>query len=75
MCRSIITLSKIAHQMWCDHPFSQRTKTTERRGGGWRQQGRGDEENFQKGSGGRQYRGRGLHKVGGFRNLLPTIWQ
>ena len=30
MCRSILSLSKIAHQMWSDHPFSQRNVTTER---------------------------------------------
>ena len=30
MCKSIMSLSKIAHQMWHDHPFSQRSKTTER---------------------------------------------
>ena len=30
MCRSIISLSKIVHQMWYDHPFSLRNKTTER---------------------------------------------
>ena len=30
MCRSILSLSKIAHQMWSDHPFSQRNRTTER---------------------------------------------
>ena len=39
MCRSIISLSKIANQIWRDQPFSQRYKTTERavggRGGGW----------------------------------------
>ena len=29
ICRSLISLSKIAHQMWHDHPFSQRSKTTE----------------------------------------------
>ena len=29
MCTSRISLSKIAHQMWHDHPFSQRNKTTE----------------------------------------------
>ena len=29
MCTSI-SLSKIAHQVWRDHPFSQRNKTTER---------------------------------------------
>ena len=28
MCRSIF--SKIAHQMWHDHPFSQRSRTTKR---------------------------------------------
>ena len=28
-----IILSKIAHQMWCDHPFSQRNRTTERTAG------------------------------------------
>ena len=26
----ILSLSKIAHQMWHDHPFSQRNMTTER---------------------------------------------
>ena len=30
MCRSIISLSKIAHQMSRDHLFSQRNKTAER---------------------------------------------
>ena len=30
MCRSILSLSKIAHYMWCDHPFNQRNRTTER---------------------------------------------
>ena len=30
MCRSIISLSKIVHQMWRDHPFSQGNKTTGR---------------------------------------------
>lgn len=30
MCRSIISLSKITYNMWCDHPFSQRNKTTKR---------------------------------------------
>ena len=33
MSRSILSLSKIAHQMWCDHQFSQRNKATERTGG------------------------------------------
>ena len=40
MSRSIISLSKIAYQMWCDHSFGQRNKTTERAmGGGWQWQG------------------------------------
>ena len=26
----MLSLSKIAHQMWRDHPFSQRNRTTER---------------------------------------------
>ena len=31
MCRSIFSLSKIARQMWCDHPFShQRYRATQR---------------------------------------------
>ena len=31
MYRSLISLSKITHQMWRhDHPFGQRNKTTER---------------------------------------------
>ena len=30
MCGSMISLSEIVHQMWHDHPFSQRNKTTER---------------------------------------------
>ena len=30
MYRSILSLSKIAHQLWLDHPFSQGTMTTEK---------------------------------------------
>ena len=30
MCRFILTLSKIAHQIWRDHSFSQRNRATER---------------------------------------------
>ena len=30
MCRSITSLSKIVHQMWCNNPLSQRNKATER---------------------------------------------
>ena len=29
MCTSMISLSNIAYQMWRNHPFSQRNKTTE----------------------------------------------
>ena len=52
MCISIISLSKATHQMWHDHPFSQRTRETKRAvvveaKGGVRQ-------NMKKGS--RQYR-------------------
>ena len=28
MCRFLISLSKITHQMWRDHPFSQRNEAT-----------------------------------------------
>ena len=35
MCRSIILLSKITHQMWRDQPFSQRNKGRKRAGGYW----------------------------------------
>ena len=30
MCKSILSISKIANQTCRDHPFSQRNKTTER---------------------------------------------
>ena len=30
MCRSVLSLIKIAHQLWTDNTFSQRDKTTER---------------------------------------------
>ena len=30
MCRSIISLSRIAYEMWHDHSFSQRNRTAER---------------------------------------------
>ena len=30
MCRSILLLSKIAHQLWHDHTLSHRNRTTER---------------------------------------------
>ena len=57
----LLSLSKIAHQMWRDHPFSQRNWATERKLGvgvvvNW---GVGGEEwkKCEKGKGGRQYRG------------------
>ena len=34
MCRSILSLSKIAHQMWSDHPFSQRKNDKRKSSGG-----------------------------------------
>ena len=48
MCSMCIcaSLSKIAHQVWCDHPFSQRNRTIERTVGGG-------------GGGGREVRGGG----------------
>ena len=59
MCRSLISLSKIAHQMQRGPPFSKRIKTTEKavRVGDWKRQGRGwgVGQNLKKGS--RQYRG------------------
>ena len=30
MCRSMLSLSKTVHQIWCDHPFSLRNSTTGR---------------------------------------------
>ena len=59
MCTSM-TLRKMAHQTWRDHPFSQRNKTTELAVGmGF---GGGGQKKFEKGEGGgggRQYRGGG----------------
>ena len=55
----------MTHQMWCEHPFSQRNRTTERtvgvRVGGDRKWGRGARgwwtKFLKKGEGVRQYRG------------------
>ena len=62
MCRSILSLSKIAHYMWCDHPFNQRNRTTERTvgvgvgvGGDREVGGEAGGQNLKKW--GRQYRG------------------
>ena len=55
----LILLSKVAHQMWCNHLFSHRNKTTERVVGLWvggnREGGVG--QNLKKWGRGRQYRG------------------
>ena len=32
MSRSIISLRKIAHQIWCDHPFGQRKRQHNKQG-------------------------------------------
>ena len=60
---SILSLSKIAHQMWRDHPLSQRNMTTERAVG----MGVGGDREVEVGEGwtkckkgGRQYRGGGV---------------
>ena len=60
MYRSIISLSKTAHQMWRDRTFNQRNKTAERVVGvdvGDNRVGRGDWTKFQK--------GRGVGNIGG----------
>ena len=61
MCRSTISLSKITHQMWPDHPFSQRNKITKRAVGlKVSGEGKGGLNKIEKGGGrrgGRQYRG------------------
>ena len=49
--RSIISLSEKTHQMWHNHLFSQRNKTSKIAvggGEGWRQQERGVGQNFKK---------------------------
>ena len=56
MCRSILSLSKITHQLWRDHPFIQRNRTTERTVGvgvrGDRELGGGGWTKFEKKRGG-----------------------
>ena len=59
MCRSIMSLSKITHQIWGGHPCSQRNKTAERAvrvGVVDNMVGGESDQNFEK-KGGRQYRG------------------
>lgn len=75
MCRSIILVSKITHQMLHDHPFSQRNSAT-KRAVGLEVGGNGEEgvgQNLEKR--GRQYR-RGLFKIGGLKTLcqLCLCW-
>ena len=45
----IISLSKITHQMWHDHPFSQKNKATKRASNGGRGFGGGCEQNLKMG--------------------------
>ena len=66
MCRSIISLSKTAYQMGHNHPFSQRSKITERAVGGVdvrgnKKGGEGDGQNLKKRVGNIG----GLNKIGG----------
>ena len=62
MCRSILSLSKMIQQLWCNHPLSQRNKTIKKvvgmevAGDGKRGGGGGDEQNSI--SGDREYRKR-----------------
>ena len=55
MCRSILSLSKIAHQIWHDQPLSQRNRTTGRtvavEVGGDKEVGRGGWTKSEKGEG------------------------
>ena len=68
MCRSILSLSKISHQIKSDHPFGQRNRTTERAVrvgvGGDREAGRkGGWAKFEKGG---LAILEGHHKIGGW---------
>ena len=62
MCRCMISLSKITHQMWHDPPFSQENKATKRVvrvGVGGERGEKRVEQNFKKeggGGAGMQYR-------------------
>ena len=70
MFKSILSLSKIAHQMCCDHPFSQRNRKTERTVGvgvGGDKEVWGLDKTW-KGGSGKQYRG-DLHKIVGLAPL------
>ena len=65
---SLLSLSKIAHQMWCDYPFSKRGKATERAGGvrfGGDREGGGGWTEFEKGAANVGGGGGGLLNIGG----------
>ena len=56
--KSMILLSKITHEMWCNHAFHQRKKATKRAGGwkvggGWRKFEKGGVGNVGRPSGNR----------------------
>ena len=70
MYRSILALSKIAHQMWHHHPFSQRNRTTERAVGLLVEDDRkfGGVDKVAEGQTGNIV---GLHKIAG----LAPVWQ
>ena len=63
MCRAIISLSKITHLLWRDHPFSQRNKKT-KAAMGWSLEAMGE-------GGLDKIRKRGVGNIG-VRNPLPT---
>ena len=61
-------LSKMSHQMWHNHPFSENNKPT-KRAVVWRLWRGEAGQNLKRGLGD----SRGLHKIGGVRNPLPTM--
>ena len=75
ICTSMISLRKVANQMWRDHPFSQRNNTTEWAAVGLEATGKGVWTKFDKGV----VNKRDLHKIvgggGGWvvRTSLPTM--
>lgn len=66
MCRPILCLSKIRHQMWCNHPKTQGNKKNSVGGG------KGVDKICTKGEGVGNIVERGLHKIRG-RDPLPTM--
>ena len=64
MCSSILSLSKIAHEMWRDHPFSQRNRKRVRTVG----VGVGGDRKVGRGGGGgkkKKKKGGGVGNIGG----------